>query len=395
MKVLVLNSGSSSLKYQLFNMENQTVLAKGLVERIGIEGGKIKHKTMSGEKHEFDGFLENHEVALNKVLDLLVNREFWALNNLQEINAIGHRVVHGGEYFPTSALVDEEVKNKLKKLFDLAPLHNPANVMGIEACEKILPGIPNVVVCDTSFHQSMKPEHFLYALPYEWYEKYQIRRYGAHGTSHKYVSQRMAEILGRSDLKIITCHIGNGASVTAIKDGKVVETSMGLTPLEGVIMGTRCGNIDPAIVPFVMKKENLTPDEIDTIMNKKSGILGVSQISSDHRDIEEGYAEWKEREVMVMKMYTNAILKYIWSYAALLEGVDAIVFTAGVLENSILQRKLLAEKLGRLGVDFDESKNNFRGEERSLTTEQSKVQLWVIPTDEELMIARDTYELTK
>ena len=395
MKVLVLNSGSSSLKYQLFNMENQTVLAKGLVERIGIEGGKIKHKTMSGEKHEFDGFLENHEVALNKVLDLLVNKEFWALNNLQEINAIGHRVVHGGEYFPTSALVDEEVKNKLKKLFDLAPLHNPANVMGIEACEKILPGIPNVVVCDTSFHQSMKPEHFLYALPYEWYEKYQIRRYGAHGTSHKYVSQRMAEILGRSDLKIITCHIGNGASVTAIKDGKVVETSMGLTPLEGVIMGTRCGNIDPAIVPFVMKKENLTPDEIDTIMNKKSGILGVSQISSDHRDIEEGYAEWKEREVMVMKMYTNAILKYIWSYAALLEGVDAIVFTAGVLENSILQRKLLAENLGRLGVDFDESKNNFRGEERSLTTEQSKVQLWVIPTDEELMIAKDTYELTK
>ena len=376
-------------------MENQTVLAKGLVERIGIEGGKIKHKTMSGEKHEFDGFLENHEVALNKVLDLLVNKEFWALNNLQEINAIGHRVVHGGEYFPTSALVDEEVKNKLKKLFDLAPLHNPANVMGIEACEKILPGIPNVVVCDTSFHQSMKPEHFLYAVPYEWYEKYQIRRYGAHGTSHKYVSQRMAEILGRSDLKIITCHIGNGASVTAIKDGKVVETSMGLTPLEGVIMGTRCGNIDPAIVPFVMKKENLTPDEIDTIMNKKSGILGVSQISSDHRDIEEGYAEWKEREVMVMKMYTNAILKYIWSYAALLEGVDAIVFTAGVLENSILQRKLLAEKLGRLGVDFDEGKNNFRGEERSLTTEQSKVQLWVIPTDEELMIARDTYELTK
>ncbi len=395
MKVLVLNSGSSSLKYQLFNMENQTVLAKGLVERIGIEGGKIKHKTMSGEKHEFDGFLENHEVALNKVLDLLVNKEFWALNSLQEINAIGHRVVHGGEYFPTSALVDEEVKNKLKKLFDLAPLHNPANVMGIEACEKILPGIPNVVVCDTSFHQSMKPEHFLYAVPYEWYEKYQIRRYGAHGTSHKYVSQRMAEILGRSDLKIITCHIGNGASVTAIKDGKVVETSMGLTPLEGVIMGTRCGNIDPAIVPFVMKKENLTPDEIDTIMNKKSGILGVSQISSDHRDIEEGYAEWKEREVMVMKMYTNAILKYIWSYAALLEGVDAIVFTAGVLENSILQRKLLAEKLGRLGVDFDESKNNFRGEERSLTTEQSKVQLWVIPTDEELMIAKDTYELTK
>lgn len=395
MKVLVLNSGSSSLKYQLFNMENQTVLAKGLVERIGIEGGKIKHKTMSGEKHEFEGFLENHEVALNKVLDLLVNKEFWALNSLQEINAIGHRVVHGGEYFPTSALVDEEVKNKLKKLFDLAPLHNPANVMGIEACEKILPGIPNVVVCDTSFHQSMKPEHFLYAVPYEWYEKYQIRRYGAHGTSHKYVSQRMAEILGRSDLKIITCHIGNGASVTAIKDGKVVETSMGLTPLEGVIMGTRCGNIDPAIVPFVMKKENLTPDEIDTIMNKKSGILGVSQISSDHRDIEEGYAEWKEREVMVMKMYTNAILKYIWSYAALLEGVDAIVFTAGVLENSILQRKLLAEKLGRLGVDFDESKNNFRGEERSLTTEQSKVQLWVIPTDEELMIAKDTYELTK
>lgn len=395
MKVLVLNSGSSSLKYQVFNMEDQSVLGSGLVERVGIDGGIITHKTPNGEKHRFNEDLPNHEVALHKVLDILVNPEFGAVASLEEINAIGHRVVHGGEYFNHSVLVTPDVKEKLKALFELAPLHNPANVMGIEACEKVLPGVPNVVVVDTAFHQSMLPDHFLYALPYEWYEKYGVRRYGAHGTSHKYVSERMAEIMGRSDLKIITCHVGNGASITAIDSGKVIETSMGMTPLEGLMMGTRCGNIDPAIIPFIMKKENLTAEDIDTIMNKKSGVLGVSQISSDHRDIEGGYNEGKEREVIVMNMYTNAILKYIGSYAAMLQGVDAIVFTAGVLENSILQRKLIAEKLGWLGAHFDESVNNFRGEEKMITTPDSKVQIWVIPTNEELMIARDTYEIIK
>lgn len=328
-------------------------------------------------------------------MDILVNPEYGAVKSLDEINAVGHRVVHGGEKFAHSTLITPEVKEVLHELVELAPLHNPANIMGIEACEKVLPGVPNVAVFDTAFHQTMKPDHFLYPLPYEWYENYKVRRYGFHGTSHRYVSERLAEITGRNDLKIITCHVGNGASITAVDSGKVIETSMGLTPLEGLMMGTRCGDIDPAIVPFMMKKENLTPDQIDTIMNKKSGVLGVSQISSDHRDIEGGYNEGKEREVTVMNMYTNAILKYIGSYVALLQGVDAIVFTAGVLENSMLQRRLIASQLGWLGAHFDESLNNFRGEEKAITTPDSKVQIWVIPTNEELMIAKDTYELVK
>ena len=395
MKILILNAGSSSLKYQMFDMENNEVLCSGLVERIAIDGGKITHKTKTGEKHPFDLDLPNHEVALHKVLDILVNPEYGAVKSLDEINAVGHRVVHGGEKFAHSTLITPEVKKVLHELIELAPLHNPANIMGIEACEKVLPGVPNVAVFDTAFHQTMKPDHFLYPLPYEWYENHKVRRYGFHGTSHRYVSERLAEITGRNDLKIITCHVGNGASITAVDSGKVIETSMGLTPLEGLMMGTRCGDIDPAIVPFMMKKENLTPDQIDTIMNKKSGVLGVSQISSDHRDIEGGYNEGKEREVTVMNMYTNAILKYIGSYVALLQGVDAIVFTAGVLENSMLQRRLIASQLGWLGAHFDESLNNFRGEEKAITTPDSKVQIWVIPTNEELMIAKDTYELVK
>ena len=395
MKILILNAGSSSLKYQMFDMENNEVLCSGLVERIAIDGGKITHKTKTGEKHPFDLDLPNHEVALHKVLDILVNPEYGAVKSLDEINAVGHRVVHGGEKFAHSTLITPEVKKVLHELIELAPLHNPANIMGIEACEKVLPGVPNVAVFDTAFHQTMKPDHFLYPLPYEWYENHKVRRYGFHGTSHRYVSERLAEITGRNDLKIITCHVGNGASITAVDSGKVIETSMGLTPLEGLMMGTRCGDIDPAIVPFMMKKENLTPDQIDTIMNKKSGVLGVSQISSDHRDIEGGYNEGKEREVTVMNMYTNAILKYIGSYAALLQGVDAIVFTAGVLENSMLQRRLIASQLGWLGAHFDESLNNFRGEEKAITTPDSKIQIWVIPTNEELMIAKDTYELVK
>ena len=393
MKILVLNSGSSSLKYQLFDMDTQEVLAKGLVERIWIEGSKIKHKTASWIKHDVEGFLENHEVALNKVLELLVDPEVWALQNLKEIDAVGHRMVHGGESFKQSTLIDESVKSEFKKLTELAPLHNPANLMGVEAVEKVLPGVPNVGVFDTAFHQSMKPENYLYALPYKWYEDYKIRRYGFHGTSHRYVSWRINEILWKNDLKVITCHVGNGASITAIKNGEVVETSMWLTPLEWVIMWSRWWNIDPAIIPFMMKKENLNADQIDKIMNKESWVLWLSWKSSDHRDIEDGYNAGNEREITIMKMYTNAILKYIWAYAALLGGVDAIVFTAWVLENSKLQRKLIAEKLGWLGVDYDDSKNDFRGEERCISKDWSKVQLWVIPTDEELMIAKDTFAI--
>ena len=395
MKILVVNSGSSSLKYQVFNMEDQSILGKGLVERIGISGGIITHKTASGEKVVFNEEIVDHEVALHRVLDILTNSEYGVIQSLDEIGAVGHRVVHGGEYFPKSVLVTEEVKEKLKELISLAPLHNPANIMGIEACEKMLPGVPMVVVCDTAFHQTMKPDHFLYPLPYEWYEQYKIRRYGFHGTSHKYVYQRAIELLGKPDAKVITCHVGNGASITAIQNGEVIETSMGFTPLDGLMMGTRCGAIDPAIIPFIMKKEGLSAEEIDTIMNKKSGVLGVSQIGSDLRDIEAGYFEGRERETLVLEMYTNAILKTIGGYAALLWGVDAIVFTAGVLENSSLQRKLIAERLNWLWVDFDESVNNFRGEEREITTPASKVKVIVIPTDEELMIAKDTYELAK
>lgn len=393
MKILVLNSGSSSLKYQLFDMEKEEVLAKWLVERIWIEWSKIKHKTATWIKHDVEGFLENHEIALNKVLNLLIDPEVWALKDLKEIDAVGHRMVHGGESFSKSTLITDEVKKTFKELTDLAPLHNPANLMGVEAVEKVLPWIPNVWVFDTAFHQTMKPENFLYALPYKRYENYKIRRYGFHGTSHRYVSQRMSEILWRKDLKIITCHVWNWASITAIKNGEVVETSMGLTPLEGVIMWSRCWNIDPAIIPFMMKKENLSAEQIDRIMNKESGVLWLSEKSSDHRDIEDGYNAGNEREITIMKMYTNAILKYIGAYAALLEGVDAIVFTAWVLENSKLQRQLIAEKLWRLWVDYNASKNDFRWEERCLTKENSKVQLRVIPTDEELMIAKDTYEI--
>ena len=393
MKILVLNSGSSSLKYQLFDMEKEEVLAKWLVERIWIEWSKIKHKTATGIKHDVEGFLENHEIALNKVLNLLIDPEVWALKDLKEIDAVGHRMVHGGESFSKSTLITDEVKKTFKELTDLAPLHNPANLMGVEAVEKVLPWIPNVGVFDTAFHQTMKPENFLYALPYKRYEDYKIRRYGFHGTSHRYVSQRISEILGRKDLKVITCHVGNWASISAIKNGEVVETSMWLTPLEWVIMWSRCGNIDPAIIPFMMKKENLNADQIDKIMNKESGVLGLSWKSSDHRDIEDGYNAGNEREITIMKMYTNAILKYIGAYAALLEWVDAIVFTAWVLENSKLQRQLIAEKLWWLGVDYDASKNDFRGEERCLTKENSKVQLRVVPTDEELMIAKDTFDI--
>ena len=397
MKILVLNAGSSSLKYQLFDWNNNTVIAKGNVERIGIEGSFIKHKDANDNKSEFPGNITDHTEALKKVLDILVSPEHGSLQSLEEIDAIGHRVVHGGETFKSSVVVTPEVKEKIRSLIPLAPLHNPANLMGIEACENVLPTTPNVVVFDTAFHQTMESDHFLYPLPREYYEKHRIRRYGFHGTSHNYVSQRACEILGKDyhNTKLITCHIGNGGSVTAIKNGKEIDTSMGFTPLEGVMMGTRCGDIDPAIIPFLMKNEGLSIDEIDTMMNKKSGILGLYSDSSDHREIEEGFLAGKPLETEVINIYTKSILKYIGAYTAYLNGVDVIVLTAGTLENSAPERKLIVDQLAWLGVTLDESQNDFRGEERVISTPESKVTVIVVPTNEEYMIAKDTCELVK
>lgn len=395
MKILVINSGSSSLKYQIFDMDNNNVLAKWLVDRIWISGSAIKHKSSNDQKKEIEIEIKNHDEALKMVLDLLVDTEVWVIKSLDEISAVWHRVVHGWEKFSESIIINEEVKAEVKKLVSLAPLHNPANIMWIESVERLLPNVPNVAVFDTAFHQTMEATNYLYALPRELYEKHGIRRYGFHGTSHNYVSHRACEILGRdyNTKKIITCHIGNGWSVTAIKDGKVVDTSMGLTPLEGVIMGTRCGDIDPAIIPFLIKNMNMSIDEIDEMLNKKSGMLGISWNFSDHRDIENGYNAGKERETLVINMYTKGILKYIGAYAAYMNGVDVIVFTAGTLENSALQRKLIVDNLGYLGIKLDENKNNFRGEERIISTDESKVKVIVVPTNEELMIAKDTYRL--
>lgn len=396
MKVLVLNAGSSSLKYQLINMPEGDVLSKGLVDRIGIEGGVIKHVGPDG-KIEIEGFLENHGIALQKVLDLLVHPQHGVLKNLEEIDAAGHRVVHGGEFFPDSVRVDADTKSKIQDLCELAPLHNPANLMGVEAMEAVLPNVPNVTVFDTSFHQTMEPTAYMYSIPYKYYEKYKVRRYGFHGTSHKYVAHRAAEMLGKDikDLKLIVCHVGNGASVSAIKGGKVVDTSMGFTPLEGLTMGTRSGDLDPAVVSFLMKKEGLSSEEMDHVLNKQSGVLGISGVSSDMRDIEQGHIAGKPQETLALEIYVNKIVKYIGSYVATLNGCDAVAFTAGTLENSSYIRKMIADKLEWLGIKLDNSKNDFRWEERIISTPDSTTTLMVVPTNEEYMIAKETYELLK
>lgn len=394
MKVLVLNSGSSSLKYQLLTMPEAAVLADGLVDRIGIEGGNFSHKA-NGEKTKFKKELADHKEALNTVLELLTTGETAVVSNIEEIDAIGHRVVHGGEKFTSSVVVTPEVIKGIEECTELAPLHNPANMQGILAMQEIMPTKPQVVVFDTAFHQTMKPENFLYAVPYSWYEKYGVRRYGFHGTSHKFVSERAAELLENKELRIINCHVGNGASVAAINAGQVVETSMGFTPLEGLVMGTRAGDMDPAIVSFVQKKENLSADDMDTILNKKSGVLGLSEISSDMRDIEEGMEKWDEKATNAMNVYINRIVKYIGSYTALMGGVDVITLTAGALENSGVMRKLILDKLGFLGIELNESVNDFRGEERVISTENSPVKVMVIPTNEEFVIANDTFNLVK
>ena len=392
MKVLVINCGSSSLKYQLIRTETEEVPAKGLCERIGIDGSVITHTTADGEKIRREIPMPNHNDAVQAVIDALTDPKTGAVASLSEIDAVGHRIVHGGEKFASSVKITPEVIEGIRECNDLAPLHNPANLIGIEACMKLMPSVPMVGVFDTAFHQTMPPKAYLYGLPYEYYEKYKVRRYGFHGTSHDFVSKRAAEILGkkREDLKIIVCHLGNGASISAVDHGKSVDTSMGMTPLEGLIMGTRSGDIDPAIVAYVADKEHLTADQVSTILNKKSGVLGLSGVSSDFRDIQAEADKGNKKAIDTLETYAYHVAKYIGAYVAAMNGVDAIVFTAGVGENNCQSREQIASYLGYLGTNVDPEKNKVRGEEIILSDEGSKVVTMVVPTNEELAIARET-----
>ena len=397
MKVLVINCGSSSLKYQLIDSESEKVLAKGLCERIGIDGSAITH-TGKGDKVTTEAPMPTHTEAVKLVIEKLTDKEVGVIGSLDEIDAVGHRVVHGGEKFAGSVVLNDEVIKALEERNDLAPLHNPANLIGIRSCQEIMKNVPMVCVFDTAFHQTMPREAYLYGLPYEYYEKYKVRRYGFHGTSHDYVSNRAAEILGkkREDLKIIVCHLGNGASVSAVKNGKCVDTSMGLTPLEGLIMGTRSGDIDPAIVSFIAEKENKTFAQMNDILNKKSGVLGLSNgLSSDFRDLTTAAEDGNEFARDALKTYAYHVAKYIGAYAAAMNGVDVIAFTAGVGENNANSRAQIASYLGYLGTSIDEEKNKLRGEEVILSKDTDKIVTMVVPTDEELAIARDTVRLVK
>ena len=401
MKILVINAGSSSIKYQLIDMTNEEVIAKGMCDRIGIAGGNFKQKVDGREDYKIDVDMKNHEEAINIVIKTLTDPVHGVISSMSEINAVGHRVVHGGEKFSASVIVTEQVVEAIKECFDLGPLHNPHNLTGILACEKLMPGVPQVAVFDTSFHQTMPDYAYMYALPYEYYEKYKIRRYGFHGTSHRYVSARAAAMLGKENntegLRVVTCHLGNGSSIAAVKDGKCFDTTMGLTPLEGIMMGTRCGSIDPAIIPIIMKKENITAEQMDAIMNKKSGILGVTGgVTSDNRDIEEGARNGNERYKLVESMLCHQLTKYVGGYAAAMGGIDAIVFTGGIGENNPQYRTRVAEKLAFMGVEIDEELNakaKRTSVEYDISTKDAKVKVLVIPTNEELMIARDTLEL--
>jgi acetate kinase len=395
MKVLVINAGSSSLKYQLIDMSNESPLAVGLCERIGIDNSIITQKRFDGKKLEKQTNLPTHKVALEEVVKALTDLEFGVIKSMSEINAVGHRVVHGGENFTASALIDEGVEKAITDCFELAPLHNPPNMMGIDACAEIMPGTPMVAVFDTAFHQTIPAYAYIYALPYNLYEKHGVRKYGFHGTSHFYVSRRAAAMLGKplEETKIITCHLGNGSSITAIKGGKSVETTMGFTPLEGVAMGTRCGSIDPAVVPFIMEKEGLSTRDVDTLMNKKSGVLGISGISNDFRDLDEAASHGNERAELALKVFAYKIKKVIGEYAAVLNGVDAVVFTAGIGENSASIRKRILSDLDGIGIKIDDEKNKIRGQEIDISTPDAKVRVLVIPTNEELTIARDTKEI--
>ena len=394
MKVLVVNCGSSSLKYQLIDSETEQALAVGLCERIGIDG-RLKHTPAGGEKVVLEDALPNHEVAIKNVLAALTNPTYGVIKDLSEIGAVGHRVVHGGEKFTKSVLIDDAVIAGIKECCDLAPLHNPANLIGIDACMKLMPGVPEVAVFDTAFHQTMPKEAYLYAVPYEYYEKYGVRRYGFHGTSHSYVSKRTLDVAGldKNNSKVIVCHLGNGASCSAVLNGCSVDTSMGLTPLEGLIMGTRSGDIDPAVIEFVAKKENKSLAEMMTVLNKKSGVDGLSGVGSDFRDLDAAAKDGNERAQVAVKAFAYRVAKYVGAYAAAMNGVDAIAFTAGIGENDGKVRKMICERLGFLGITIDDAKNAIRGEEIVISTPDSKVKVLVIPTNEELAICRETVAL--
>ena len=398
MNILVINCGSSSLKFQLIDAQTEQLIAKGLCERIGIEGSQLVYQPAGGTKEETVTPMPDHTKAIELVLGALTNEKTGVVKSLQEIGAVGHRIVHGGEKFAASTVITDEVLAAIEACNDLAPLHNPANLIGIAACQKLMSQTPMVGVFDTAFHQTMPKEAYLYGLPYEYYEKYQVRRYGFHGTSHSYVSKRAAELLGRKyeDMKIIVCHLGNGASISAVENGKCVDTSMGLTPLEGLIMGTRSGDIDPAIIEYIAHKENKNIDEVMTVLNKKSGVLGLSDnLSSDFRDLEKAYIAGEDRGLRTIRTFAYRVAKYIGAYTAVMNGVDAICFTAGVGENSPLVRNLACERLGYLGIALDKEKNDKRGEELEVSTPDSKVKVMVIPTNEELAIARETFALVK
>jgi acetate kinase len=395
MLVFVLNAGSSSLKYQLINAETTEVKASGLVERIGIDG-ILKHEVGENKKLTFEIAIPTHKEAIELVLKTLTQDETKVINSIDEIEAIGHRVVHGGEYFKESTLVDDEVIAKIEELIPLAPLHNPANIMGMKICKELMPNIPNVATFDTAFHQTMPPENYLYAVPYGDYTEHHLRKYGFHGTSHYYVSNEMVKILNKKDSKIIVCHLGNGSSVCAVRDGKSISTSMGLTPLEGLIMGTRSGDIDAGVIPYLMEKKGLTSNQILDYLNKKSGILGVSGISSDLREVIKASNDGDKRSKITIEMLCNRIKKYLCSYAGLMGGVDAICFTAGIGENSDLIREKVCQGLDFMGIELDVEQNKIReAGNREISNKTSKTKIYIIPTNEELVIAKDTYYLTK
>lgn len=395
MKILVINCGSSSLKYQVIDMTTKNAIGKGLVERIGLEGSILTHRTGSGEKHIIKTEIPNHTTAIKLVLEALVSPEYGVIKDLKEIRGVGHRVVHGGEKFAKSVVINDKVMEALKECIELAPLHNPPNIAGIKACSKMMPGVPQVAVFDTAFHQTMRPDSYIYGLPYEYYKKYGIRKYGFHGTSHKYVSQRAAVLLKKplKDLKIISCHLGNGASICAIRGGKSIETSMGFTPLDGLMMGTRSGALDPAIVTYIMCRENLNVDQMNDFLNTKCGALGVSGVSSDFRDIEVAAEQGNNRAQLALEIFEHDVKQFIGAYAAVLGGVDAIIFTAGVGENASEMRESICKNMEYIGVDVDREKNKVRSEEVDVSKPNARCRVLVIPTNEELMIALETHEL--
>ena len=396
MKVLVINCGSSSLKYLLIDSETEVALAVGLCERIGIDG-RLNHTPNGGEKVVIEQAMPDHEVAIRMVLDALTNENYGVIKNLDEIDAIGHRLVHGGEKFTKSVIIDDEVIAGVEECSPLAPLHNPANLIGVRACQAIMPGVPNIGVFDTAFHQTMEPVAYMYGLPYEYYEKYKVRRYGFHGTSHSFVSKRAIQMLNLDpdNSKIIVCHLGNGSSISAVKNGKVVDTSMGMTPMEGLVMGTRCGDMDPTIVEYLAHSLNKSLEEVMVILNKKSGVLGISGVSSDFRDLDKASNEGNERAKLAVEVFSYRTAKYIGSYIAAMNGVDAIVFTAGLGENNIVVREQVLNHFGYMGITLDKEANQIRGEEKIISTPDSKVTVAVIPTNEELAIAHETVALLK